>query len=82
MCDFLYKFKEDSGRANVENLYIADIFRNGGFQQLSSFEFQLCMFDPIHPTQAGYFRWLPLFEEQLSRIFPKKSTNDDTSCPK
>ena len=69
MCDFLYKFKEDS---TSRTFYIADIFRNGGFQQLSSFEFQLCMFDPIHPTQAGYFRWLPLFEEQLSRIFPQE----------
>ena len=75
MCDFLHKLEEVGGGSRISphaQFYVVDIFRDGGFQSLSPFEFQLCMFDSIHPTQAGYFRWLPLFEEKLLRIFPKK----------
>ena len=72
MCDFLHKLEEESRVSPHAQFYVVDIFRDGGVQSLSPFEFQLCMFDSIHPTQAGYFRWLPLFEEKLLRIFPQK----------
>ena len=66
MCDYLRSIADNKG------IRVVDIFRDGGFQSLSPFEFQLCMFDSVHPTLVGYIRWLPLFEEQFFRIFPRK----------
>lgn len=39
---------------------------------MSQYEYQLSMFDHVHPTLAGYSHWLPYFENALKEIFIKK----------
>ena len=51
-------------------IYIID-FYNNEFNSMSQYEYQLCMFDHVHPTLAGYFHWLPYFEDVLEKIFSK-----------
>lgn len=53
-------------------IYIIDIFHNEEFNSMSQYEYQLCMFDHVHPTLAGYSHWLPYFENALEEIFIKK----------
>ncbi len=66
MCDCLRSI------ADTNEIHVVDIFRDGRFEMLSPSEFRLCMFDPVHPTLAGYLRWLPLFEVKILNLFPKK----------
>lgn len=51
-------------------IYIID-FYNNEFNSMSQYEYQLCMFDHVHPTLAGYFHWLLYFEDVLEKIFSK-----------
>lgn len=53
-------------------IYIIDIFNNEEFNSMSQYEYQLSMFDYVHPTLAGYSHWLPYFENALKEIFIKK----------
>ena len=66
--DGLYRVLND--RENLEYPLIL-IFNNEEFNSMSKYEYQLCMFDHVHPTLAGYFHWLPYFEDVLEKIFSK-----------
>ena len=55
--------------ATEENFKIVDIYSSKEFNSLNSYDKGLSMYDQIHPTKAGYRRWLPEFERQLYIVF-------------
>lgn len=67
----LYKQMVDRTHELAEKYHIKvlDLYNHPDFQQQDD----LYMADKIHPTRAGYLeKWLPLFEEKLTKILAKK----------
>ncbi len=51
------------------NIGIIDLYTDDTFNAISEKQYQLYMFDAIHPTKAGYERWwMPEMRKQLTEI--------------
>ena len=51
---------------------VIDLWNDANMNAVSEEDYQLYMFDPIHPTRAGYRDWwLPKFEAYLEDILTK-----------
>ncbi len=52
---------------------VIDLYRDEAFNDIPEEDYALYMFDPIHPTKAGYIEWwMPKMEEDLIRILGEK----------
>lgn len=47
---------------------IADLWNDPDMNRISKEDYELYMFDSIHPTQAGYLWWTPKIEEGLKNM--------------
>ncbi len=48
---------------------VIDLYTDEAFNAITLEQYSLYMFDPIHPTKAGYVEWwMPKMEEELIRI--------------
>lgn len=46
---------------------IVDLWNNEEMNRVSKEDYELYMYDAVHPTQAGYLWWTPVIEEELYR---------------
>ncbi len=54
---------------NKWNIQIIDLYTDKEFNDIDEEIYNLYMFDPIHPTKAGYVHWwMPKMEAELNRI--------------
>ena len=72
-------YKEMVEKANEldnlnDNLYFLDLYNNKKFNNITKEEWDLYMFDNIHPTRAGYsVWWLPEFEKAIEDVLNKQN---------
>lgn len=63
MVDRLYELKEKW------DIGIIDLYTDREFNEIDAAAYAFYMYDPIHPTRAGYVEWwFPRMEEDLTRI--------------
>lgn len=54
---------------NKWDIGVIDLWNNKEMNEVSDEDYDLYMFNSIHPTQAGYLKWwTPVFEEELYQI--------------
>lgn len=52
---------------------VIDLYKDETFNAINAETYTFYMFDPIHPTKAGYYEWwFPKMEEDLIEILSKK----------
>jgi len=71
-------YKSDEYEAMVKRLYelrdkwdieIIDLYTNEAFNAIEPETYRFYMYDPIHPTKAGYIQWwMPKIESELTNI--------------
>ena len=67
MVDRLYELKEKW------NIGVIDLYMDEAFNAIDEETYAFYMFDPIHPTKAGYNKWwMPKMEADLIRILEEK----------
>ena len=74
-------YENDAYAAMVDRLYdlqdkwgidIIDMYGDESFNDISESDYALYMWDPIHPTRAGYLRWwTPFIRQHLGDILGK-----------
>ncbi len=56
------------------NIGIIDLYTDEEFNAIGSEEYNLYMYDPIHPTKAGYIQWwMPKMEQDLISILTQNA---------
>ena len=54
------------------NIGLIDLWNHEEMYTITDEAYSLYMFDPIHPTRAGYLEWwTPVFEKDLTAFFEK-----------
>ncbi len=67
MVDRLYQLKDKW------NIGVIDLYTDEAFNTVSEEAYALYMYDPIHPTKAGYIQWwMPKMEADLIQILKEK----------
>lgn len=68
MVDRLYELKEKW------NIGVIDLYKDEAFNAIDEETYAFYMYDPIHPTKAGYIKWwMPKMEADLIRILDGKA---------
>ncbi len=67
MVDRLYQLKDKW------NIGVIDLYTDEAFNSISEEAYALYMYDPIHPTKAGYIKWwMPKMEADLIQILKEQ----------